>query len=597
MKAIRNICYAFVALTCHSITVLGQQFSENLRVNQVGFYPKGEKVAVVVDAVPANRFYILSSPTKDTVYKGTLGESNVWEYSEEKVRMADFTTFQSKGDYVLCVPQLGYSHPFSIKDKVLEPLAKATLRTFYYHRASVDLPVQYAGKWARKGGHMDDKAIIHNSAAFGNRKAGDIIKSSRGWFDAGDYNKYIVNSAITVYTLLSLYEDFPFYVEDQNLNIPESHNKLPDVLDEILWNVRWMLSMQDPQDGGVYHKLTTAAWDGTIMPEAATMPRYVVKKTTNATLDFAASMAYASRVFGKYRRLLPGLADSCLRASKQAYGWALKNPQVPYVQSELSDPTIATGAYDDFKFNDEFMWASIELFITTGKLEYFDKSDYNTLINDPFSYPHWRFVEELGLFSLAKNAARMKDDPKFEDVDFEGARNKIVHMGKALRNHKAVSAYGISMGTQAADFNWGSNGVCANEGFVLLQTFLLTGEKSYLEAANSNLDYLLGRNALNFGFITGFGPSSARHPHQRLIEADGIDDPIPGFLVGGPNSGQEDIMFCKGKYKSQLPATSYVDDHCSWASNEIAINWNAALSYLANGIEAIRSDNYQNYEF
>ena len=576
----------------------GQNQSDQIRMSQIGFYPNGEKIAVVIDSSKATKFFILTnSPQRDTVFRGRLTESNVWDYSEEKVIKANFSAFKETGEYILFVPGVGYSHPFLIQEKVLDPLAKAAIRSFYYHRATIDLPEKHAGRWARKGGHMDDRAIIHNSAAFGNRKAGTIIKSSKGWFDAGDYNKYIVNSSITVYTMLCILEDFPLYAEQQNLNIPESGNKLPDVLDEVLWNLRWMLTMQDPQDGGVYHKLTTAAWDNSVMPEAANSPRFVVKKTTNATLDFAAVMAHASKILAKYRKQIPGLSDSCLSASRYAYKWAEKNVQVPYIQSELSCPSIVTGAYDDFKFADEFFWASIELFITTGKIEYFDKSGFDKMMAAGFAYPGWESVEELGLYSLARNAAEMKDNPDYEDVGFDLARKRILKMGAALKNHKTVSAYGVPMGTQAADFNWGSNGVCANEGFILLQCFMLTNDYAFLEAANANLDYLTGRNATTYSFITGFGEKSSRNPHQRLSEADGIDDPVPGFLVGGPNSGQEDIGFCTGKYKSKLSAKSYVDDRCSWASNEIAINWNAALSYLANGIEAIRSQNYVQYEF
>ncbi len=588
---------ATTALIGSVLSSYGQQFSEDLRVNQIGFYPKGEKWAIVVDSSQATQFFLLTNtPERDTVYKGNLGEANVWEYSDEKVRTADFSRFQEKGEFILYVPKVGYSYPFHIEGNALKEVAAASLRSFYYHRASIDLPEKHAGKWARKGGHMDDKAIIHNSAAYGSRKAGDVVKSSKGWFDAGDYNKYVVNSSITMYTLLSIHEDFPYYSAKLDLNIPESGNKTPDILDEILWNLRWMLTMQDPQDGGVYHKLTNATWDATILPELANNPRYMVKKTTNASLDFAAITAQASRVFGRYRKQFPGLADSCIRASKRAYAWAQKNDNVPYVQPDLSDPSIVTGAYGDYKFTDEFLWASLELFLATGKMEYYDASKLDIALTKSFTYPNWQSVEELGLYSLAKNAVKLKEDPKFEDVDFEGARRKILEMGKALRNHKAVSAYKIPMGTQASDFAWGSNAVCANEGFILLQSFLLSGETSYLEAANANLDYLLGMNATGYSFLTGFGEKSPKNPHHRLSEADNVEDPVPGFLVGGPNSGQEDKGFCLGKYTSVLPAKSYIDNKCSWASNEIAINWNAAFSYVSNGLEAIRNDDYEHYE-
>src|SRR5690606_10777762 len=148
------------------------------------------------------------------------------------------------------------------------------------------------------------------------------------WYDAGDYNKYIVNSGITMGTLFSLYEDFPAFVADLEVSIPEQGNSIPDLLDETLWNLRWMLKMQDPADGGVYHKLTAADFEGSIIPAEAKAQRYVVQKSTTASLDYSAVMAQAYRIFQKYEKNLPGLADSCLDASVKAWEWAKQNPDL-----------------------------------------------------------------------------------------------------------------------------------------------------------------------------------------------------------------------------------------------------------------------------
>lgn len=118
---------------------------------------------------------------------------------------------------------------------------------------------------------------IHPSAQTDKRPAGSIISSPGGWYDAGDYNKYIVNSGISTYTLLGAYEHNPEYFDTLKLNIPESNNKIPDILDEALYNIKWMLTMQDA-DGGVYHKLTNPNFDGFIMPDEADQKRYVVEK-------------------------------------------------------------------------------------------------------------------------------------------------------------------------------------------------------------------------------------------------------------------------------------------------------------------------------
>ncbi len=573
-----------------------QDLAEKIRLNQIGFYPSGEKVAIILDSNTTGPFFVLrNDQQKDTVYKGKLSKPAVWEFSEEKVRKAVFTDFNVRGEYILNVPGIGNSFPFRISDNVHGIVAKAALKAYYYQRFSIDLLPQYAGKWARKGGHPDTKVLIHNSAASPNRPTGSTISAPKGWIDAGDYNKYIVNSGITTYTLLSLYEDFPYYCDTLNLNIPESSNKLPDILDEILWNVRWMLLMQDPADGGVYHKLTNSNFDGSIMPENATKPRYVVKKGTAASLDFAAVTAQASRILGKFRKQLPGLSDSCLKASIRAYEWAKKNPSAAYIQSELSDPSIMTGAYDDFNFTDEFLWASSELFVTTGKLKYYEESNLDGLVAN-VGLPNWQSVGMLGLFTLAKNASKFSDDPKFEDVHFNAASSRILKMAKTLKAHRSESAYGVAMGTEYSNFGWGSNSFACNQGFLLLQAFLLSGDKAYVETANANLDYILGRNATTYSFITGYGDKSVMNPHHRPSEADGIEEPVPGLMAGGPNPGQEDKGNCAGKpYPSALPAKSYIDHKCSYASNEIAINWNAPFAYLSNGLEAIRRGNFTTF--
>ena len=131
--------------------------------------------------------------------------------------------------------------------------------------------------------------MVHPSAATTKRPAGTIISSPKGWYDAGDYNKYIVNSGFTLGLILQSYQLHLDRFNSLNLQIPESDNKIPDILDEMMYNLEWMLTMQDPTDGGVYHKLTTPNFEGFVMPEDCKQQRYVVQKTTTATLDFAAT--------------------------------------------------------------------------------------------------------------------------------------------------------------------------------------------------------------------------------------------------------------------------------------------------------------------
>ena len=119
---------------------------------------------------------------------------------------------------------------------------------------------------------------------------------------------------------------------------------------------------------------------------------------------------------------------------------------------------------------------------------------------------------------------------------------------------------------------------------MLLYAHQLTKDKKYLQAAAQNLEYVLGRNATGYCYVTGFGSKRVMHPHHRVSEADGVVDPVPGLLAGGPNPGQQDLASGL-KYPSKQPDESFIDDMNSYASNEIAINWNATLVALLGGLE------------
>jgi endoglucanase len=147
------------------------------------------------------------------------------------------------------------------------------------------------------------------------------------------------------------------------------------------------------------------------------------------------------------------------------------------------------------------------------------------------------------------------------------------------------NAFLTVMGGRKTDFTWGSNANAANQGILLIKVYLITKNRSYLNAALGNLEYICGRNATGYCFITGMGTLSPMHPHHRPSVADGVTDPIPGLMAGGPNPGEQDHCH----YDFHEPEKAYVDSDCSYASNEIAINWNAPLVYLANAIEVLQN--------
>ncbi|HEX9956574.1 MAG TPA: glycoside hydrolase family 9 protein, partial [Fibrella sp.] len=391
-----------LALQANAQSVSDAGASDRIRLNQIGFYPNASKVAIIIGE-QGGPFQVTTTDGKKVLFTGALSEPRKNAISGKTARTADFSAFGSTGTFMVNVPGLGRSYPFAIRPAVHREVAIGSLKGFYYQRVSTALPEKFAGQWHRPAGHPDTRILIHPSAASATRPAGTTISSPWGWYDAGDYNKYIVNSGISMGTLLSLYEDFPDFCRTLAVNIPESNNRLPDLLDESLWNLRWMMTMQDPADGGVYHKLTNARFDGMVMPDQATKDRYVVQKSVTAALDFAAVMAQAGRIFKTYNRELPGLADSCTAAAVKAWDWAKQNPNALYNQDAINkefEPDVATGTYGDRDASDEWIWAAAELYLTTKNDAYY--TAVNLFPDDKTPLPSWAQVRSLAYYSLAR---------------------------------------------------------------------------------------------------------------------------------------------------------------------------------------------------
>ena len=338
MSVYKNVLCAGAALAAASLFTSAAVAAPLM--NQLGFYPDAEKT-VVYPGNDANGLEVRDMNGK-AVLKLDAPDVYDWEYSGEEVQTFDISAIKTPGTYRLFRGGAYVGSPIKVGTRVYEDLVKGSLKWFYYQRASMPLTPQYAGKWARSAGHMDDKVIVYGTdmltaktfaEATGAKNVAknpkpQVIKSDRGWYDAGDYGKYIVNSGITVFTLLELYEHFPKYMDSLTWNIPREFPKYPELLEEIRYNLDWMLTMQDT-DGGVYHKVTTLKFGGSVLPEDDVAPRYAIIKNMPASLDFAAVMAQASVV---YRNIDKAYADKMLKAAENAYAWAKKNPKAIYKQ-------------------------------------------------------------------------------------------------------------------------------------------------------------------------------------------------------------------------------------------------------------------------
>jgi endoglucanase len=562
--------------------------SSRAKINQIGYGEESKKILVYGDT-DAKSVEFRDSASGKTALTAPLSEPAVWEYSEEMVRKADFSELK-KGRYAAYIKGAKNPDDIIVDNNAYEGVFKAALKWFYFQRASTALSEEFAGKWAREAGHPDTSVYFYPESE---KPAGWKISSPKGWYDAGDYGKYIVNSGISVFTLLEFYEHFENELKNISLNIPESGSAIPDILEEVRWNLDWMLTMQDA-DGGVYHKLTTARFCGHIMPNLDTARRYVVMKTTTATLNFAAVMAQASRV---YKRFDEQFSKTALAAAEKAFEWASENPGILYKQPD----GMNTGQYHHPRETamDERLWAATELYISTQKEIYSKSIDFTHLISDsssrseevPATYPSklnsspwWGDANFLAVYRLANSKNG------FEENLTKTAQSALLSLADKLKDTAENSAYGLPIFKE--NFVWGSNSVVANNGIVLLHAYYLTNDKRYLDVAQRALDYLLGANPLDLSFVTGYGYRTPMHPHHRQSKSDTILEPVPGMLVGGPHEGGQDIrpgQNCEDYLKKGKPALSYIDNDCSYATNEVAINWNAPLVYLSGALHFLNN--------
>lgn len=540
-----------------------------IKIDQAGYLPGAPKLAMVVPQSGPGEGTFVIRRVKDgsEVFQGKLSGPMPDSDSGEQVRIADFTKVTETGQFYLDVPGVGTSWHFRIAPDVYRRVYYLAMRSYYGQRCgtAVDLGSEFPG-YKHAACHL--KGAWHGSSGKGGAR-----QSTHGWHDAGDYGRYVVNSGITTGTLLWTWEMYGSRVKGISLQLPESGKGTPDILNEIRWNLDWMLTMQDG-DGGVWHKQTSEHFCAFIMPEKDALTSYVVGtgaapyKSSCATADFAAVMAIAARA---YRPFDSAFAKRCLKAAEKSWEWLGRYPDVVF----RNPPGIRTGEYGDAHCGDERLWAAAELARTTGKgaySNYFLQHYREYLDTIRATKPQsWSMVAPLALWTYA--LGKGKDSEAVNAI-----RERSITAADEIADRSARDAYRISLTTK--DYIWGSNGVAANYCMQLLVANRLHPDRRYVYAALDNLHYLLGRNTFSLSWVTQVGDNAFRHPHHRPSAADGLDLPWPGLLSGGPNPGRQDNTMKKLVSADVPPARAYVDETGAYACNEIAINWNAPLVFV-----------------
>lgn len=529
--------------------------SENIHVDQIGYKSADKKIAIINGKFDS--FELVETDTNKVVLNKKLNGKVKDDASGDSVCYADFSEIKSEGKYFISVAGLGKSYDFRIGNNDLYTgVADSMLKALYYQRCGITLDSKFAGKYIHGACHKSLAKIYGDD-----KKEIDV---SGGWHDAGDYGRYVVPAAVTAADLMLAYELYPNSFTDNN-NIPESSNKIPDILDEAKYGIEWMLKMQDQLTGGVHHKVTAMGFpDLSVMPDIDVDDMYVMPVSTTATANFAAVTAMAARI---YKDIDAGFAQSCLNASKKAWAWLEKNTNfINY----LNPSDVLTGEYADESANDERVWAAAELLRTTGEKKY---NDYFVKNFDTYGLGlGWQNVSGFSAIAYMFCDPDKVDVKKCEEIKKSWIEKADMFVDTAKKD-------GYLLAMHKMEYIWGSNMNVTNHAKHLLVAYKLNNNKAYVEAVENAAHYLMGRNTLSQCYITGFGSKQVMQPHHRPSIGDSEKEPVPGLVVGGPNSALEDDI-SKKKLDGLAPAKCYIDDMSSYSTNEVATYWNSSAIFV-----------------
>jgi endoglucanase len=573
--------------------------ASTVRLNQMGLETAGPKIAVAPNPSKAPLRWRLIDGRGRTVSQGLTRVVGDDAASGEHVHQVDFSSFSGAGEGYRLVAGEAQSRPFRIAARPLGRLKYDALAFFFHQRSGAPIEVRFAGdpKWARPAGHLPERVTCVRGDDMQKVKwagCAYTLDATGGWYDAGDHGKYVVNGGISVWTLLNAYEravarGTAAAFADGRAAIPENRNGVSDLLDEARWEMVFLMAMQAPDgaqaeapvgparqgvatttrmidaSGMAHHKLASQRW--TPLPSRPSddrQTRYLYPPSTGATLNLAATAAQCART---WRTIDPAFSAQCLKAAERAYAAARRNPDV-YAWNNFD----GSGAYGDADLDDEFYWAAAELYVTTGQAGYL--SALQAAKPSVHGDIGWGAVGGLGDVSLALAAP----DRGLR----QAARARLIALADTYLDQAGRQGYAIPYAPAA--YPWGSNSNLLNRALVLGLAYDFTGKRAYRDAVVSAMDYVLGRNPLDQSYVTGYGARPMRNPHHRFW-AQTLDPayppPPPGVLSGGPNNANMSDPIASKMRGTCKPQTCWADHVQAYALNEVAINWNAPLFWVA----------------
>jgi endoglucanase len=521
-----------------------------VKVDQVGYAVGWRKVAKVTPLEPfaGDTGFVVKDDAGKAVFEGKLKPAVLDDReSGDNVYDADFTALDAPGTYVVEVQGLGSSGPFRIGADVYRPIFYDVSRFWFYQRCGMELDAAHAGKDAHRACHVFDEAIPD--------PRGGTRDCRGGWHDAGDMNRYVPWTIQSVFPLLTLYRHRPDAFTDGQMNIPESGNGVPDLLDEVKYELQWirkMLIREGPDAGMVYDRIHES-----LVSQPKDVDFYDQRHGLSGTTDEAAcalvaNLAYASLIYRDFPTE-KAFAKDCLDDALLSWNYltTFGNPQ--------EGPMFSAAAL---------------LFEATGRRDAQDvvrRLSASILKTWPGQIVYGNYDAGLATYALS---ARPEVDKalqaQFRDY-YKGFADGVVRAAQS-KGYNAPMMDGV-------DYVWGSNRLIAKSAVQLLIVNRFAPDPQYVATARETLHWLLGRNPVNTCMVTGYGtpPLGPIFHHMYGPRGPGLPMP-PGYLAGGVSPGD-----CPGI--SNAPTKAWRPDWTNWVLTEPSIGYEGPFTYLLGSLD------------
>jgi len=567
--------------------------SKQIKVDQFGYLPLMQKIAIIsdpqtgynaaIDFTPGTNYNVCTSKNGDIVFSAPIqswDSGNTHDQSGDKVWWFDFSDLSQEGDYFIYDPTNHVrSVDFSIGTSIYQEAMNQALKTFYYQRCGTAKTTPHAhNNWTDTPCHVNTSQDL-DCRLVTSPQPSNSKDLSGGWHDAGDYNKYVNFTFSTLHDLISAYEENPSVWGDDT-GIPESGNGIPDLLDEIKWELDWLLKMQQ-SDGSSLMKVSVDGWQASSPPSSDGTSRYYGEAQSSATRVVSSIFAHASIAFEGHD---PSFSSNLISKAELAWNWLNANPGYSNYQNtgfSSANPEISEYQQDAVSFT-----AATYLYAKTGDSDYRDFIDDHYDDMHPIQWYYWYPFEStiqdaLLYYCNIPGATTAVVNSIKNNCEVAVSSNNTELLQAFLNDTDAYRAY-----LKNDNYTWGSNEVKSHTAIIFsnMLTYLFdTGNSNhYAKAVAAYLHFLHGVNPTGYCMLSNMIDFGAEQSCQEIYHSwfsDGTDfdnatnslyGPAPGFITGGCNKNYAPDPVYGGTIEppqNQPVQKAYKDWNTSWPEN------------------------------